>query len=132
MTARWDKYAYVLAACCLVTLGGCGGGISPPQMASGPVMRPLQSGSVDYLAWFEYPGNPVAGPASELSFSCVLYENGSYVMWSNYGYGGIWHSTSSDGMSWTSPAACSGLSSTARHCQVIYNPDLGQYEIWYY
>jgi hypothetical protein len=67
----------------------------------------------------------------------------TFKMWFGNGSNAIFNSTSSDGRTWSSPVAVTGLSSDGYHNQVVYdvgcfgapscNPSIGiHYKIWYW
>jgi len=116
-------------------LSGCGGGFQAGVApAKGPTMGTLSVPPLDdYTTWLDAPENPVVPPAVDASFARVLYYNGAYMMWTDReAGGGVYLRTSSDGVSWSAPAFCSGISAGARHCAVVLNETLGSLEMWYW
>ncbi|HCU35609.1 MAG TPA: hypothetical protein DGT21_09175 [Armatimonadetes bacterium] len=111
----------------LLALAGCGG--SSDDFAP-PASVVTTAETVDYLAWSEYAANPVVDPGVEIYYPSVIYDGSTYSMWASCN--GVSMFTSSDGISWSAGATCTGLPPAAHHVQVIANPDTGNYEMWYW
>jgi hypothetical protein len=60
--------------------------------------------------WLEYPSNPVYTDGSKAYYPTILKEAGDYAMW-YAASDGIKITTSADGMSWSAPTSCTGLTS---------------------
>ncbi len=79
--------------------------------------------------WVEYPSNPVYTDGNgKAYYPTVIKDGGSYMMW-YASHDDIRMITSSDGISWTGPAACKGLTN-ANH-PLVKKID-GTYHIWYW
>jgi hypothetical protein len=90
-------------------------------------------GGTDYVTWSESPANPVVPLGLDHSFARVLHQGGQYLMWtSREAGGGIFLRTSSDGVAWSAATPCSGIVAGARHPAVLFNEDLGRFEMWYW
>ena len=85
--------------------------------------------TLDNTMWTEYLGNPVFDPAAKAYYPCVTYDAGTYEIWYATATG-IAYATSSDGISWTEVAACTGLQNP-NHCWVV-KTGTSNYEIWYW
>lgn len=124
----------LLALVVIFGLVGCGG----QGPGAGPVTRPaatmraMEAQTPDYLTLTEDTANPLIENSADLFNPYVLYHNGQYLMWTNYETGGARFSTSSDGLQWSTPAPCVGLAARVKRPVVLFNSDLGQFEIWYH
>jgi hypothetical protein len=84
--------------------------------------------SPEYVTWPEYPSNPVFDPAESAYYPSIIFDGSTYHMWYDDG-GGIRYTTSSDGITWGTGTAVTGLM-TGRHPVVV---NIGsQYRIWYW
>ncbi|WP_214325866.1 hypothetical protein [Nonomuraea sediminis] len=88
--------------------------------------------------WAKFARNPVLGKNYGTAFdTSVLHESGVYRMWfSARLMNAIAYAESVDGVSWTRPSivlrAVPGTwESLVNRPSVIYNPDRGQYQMWY-
>ncbi|MDP2661471.1 MAG: hypothetical protein Q8R28_12160, partial [Dehalococcoidia bacterium] len=93
-----------------VVLGGGGAAASP-----------------DYTAWVDL-GIIYSAPSGDAYYPSVIYDaNGfgtaspPYKMWYSDGVGAVFVVSSSDGLSWGTPAPATGLGGDAHHVQVVYD-----------
>ncbi|MHC4540698.1 MAG: PKD domain-containing protein [Planctomycetota bacterium] len=79
--------------------------------------------------WAEYPSNPVyTDEDGKAYYPTIITDGGSYMMW-YASHTDIRMATSSDGISWTGPTVCEGLTN-ANH-PLVKKID-GTYRIWYW
>ncbi|MEN6544802.1 MAG: hypothetical protein ABFE07_02075 [Armatimonadia bacterium] len=123
---------YLLAVAVLVAMiAGCGGN-SPSAPTATRSMQTRSVGGVDYLAILDYYKNPVI-PVSSKAFSpFVLAHGGQYYMWTNGVWGGAYMATSPDGIQWSPLTPCTGLATYTKRPTVLYNDQLGKFEVWYW
>lgn len=139
----------LLLGVALVALAGCGGGSGGGVVSTHAKLSHSKGAVDDYVSWEESADNPLVPPGAtqaarakgdnHSSFPCVVQNptTGQLLMWTDKGdWGGIYLRTSDDGgANWAnanSSQPCSGLLSGARHARVVYRPDLGSYEMWYW
>lgn len=109
---------------------------------------PTAAAPPDYTAWTDQ-GIVYTAPSGDAYYPSVIYDangfgGGSplYKMWYTDGSGSVFVVTSTDGTSWGSPAAATGLGGDAHHVQVVYDaacfgaspcdPPAVKYKIWYW
>lgn len=85
--------------------------------------------TLDNTMWVEYSANPVFDPTAKAYYPCVTYDAATYEMWYATA-SGISYATSSDGISWTEVAVCTGLQNP-NHCWVVKTGS-NTYEMWYW
>ncbi|MFC0187233.1 hypothetical protein ACFFJY_02990 [Fictibacillus aquaticus] len=135
ITGELDDGSLITFDCKDVCFVGCGI-ISPPQPC----------GTLD-CTWIEDPNNPIYDPpVTSAYYQTVRYSsdgfapNGPfsyYKMWYDIASaGGIAVANSPDGINWTFDSNLTGLTGTARHSRILYDPagfGIGApYRIWYW
>jgi uncharacterized repeat protein (TIGR01451 family) len=130
----------------LVLLGfllSLSGGLVEPRIVTG-----VPPAITDYTAWVDV-GIVYDATPSDAYYPSVIYDaNGFgsgtplYKMWYSNGLGQVFVVSSTNGLSWGSPALVTGLSFPAHHVQVVYDancfgvtpcgPGSIRYKIWYW
>lgn len=109
-------------------------GVSGAQLSS-PHTRATHLGGLVNLTPAITTGMLVSGADTAIGSSSVIYSGSTYKMW--YGStAGILYSTSTDGVHWNTPVACTGLTNggqatTAGDPSVIYDASVTLYKMWY-
>lgn len=123
---------YLLTLAVVVALiGGCGGS-SPSGVTATRSMQTRSVGGVDYLCIIDYYKNPVVTASSKAFSPFVLAHGGQYYMWTNGVWGGAYMATSPDGLQWSALTPCTGLAMYTKRPTVLFNEQLGKFEIWYW
>ena len=106
------------------------------------------SAAPDYTAWLDL-GIVYSAPSGSAYYPSILYDAAgfgagpaAYKMWYSDGSGGVFVTSSSDGVTWGAPASATGLSAGAHHVQVLYDAtcfaavpcdtSAARYRIWYW
>lgn len=114
------------------------------------VLQPSPAGASppDYTSWVDL-GIVYSAPSGDAYYPSVIYDadgfgTGSplYKMWYSDGSGGVFVTTSSDGVTWSNPpTTVNGLDGDAHHVQVVYDANCftsscdssdPKYKIWYW
>ncbi len=98
----------------------------------------------NYTAWSDQ-GIVYTAPAGDAYYPSILYDpnafggSATHAMWYTDGSGAAFVVTSSNGTSWSSPTATTGLGGRAHHVQVLYDanhfglgPSGPTYRMWYW
>lgn len=96
------------------------------MMVTVAIMNPAEA--VTTTGWMEYASNPVYTDGGRAYYPTIIKEVDTYSMW-YASDSGIRKTTSTDGISWTAPVGCSGLTN-ANHPLV---KKIGSsYRMWYW
>ncbi|MHB8105067.1 MAG: hypothetical protein ACYDG5_05960 [Dehalococcoidales bacterium] len=91
-------------------------------------LQPVNAFSPEYVAWPEYPTNPVFNPVERAYYPSIIFDGSSYKMWYDDG-SGIRYTTSADGINWAAGTVVTGLTN-GRHPLVKWVGT--KYMIWYW